>query len=143
MRGEDDTRPAGGPADGQLAEAVLFFERGLAFAQTGSHDQAAAEFEEAAWRDPTNAEVQYNLGTAYTLLGMLEQAIRNFDSAIRLEPDHRDSLANRAVAHAALGEDLQSAADTRDAERLGANPEGLAAALDYVREKRSQNSPGK
>ncbi len=113
-------------------QADLFFSRGLHFAQTGLHDRAAKEFEEAAWRDPDNAEVQYNLGTAYTLLGSLEQAVRNFDAAIRLNPDHRDAFANRAVAYAAMGDTGRSESDSKEALRLGANRQGLAAALEYV-----------
>lgn len=119
-------------------QADAFFRRGLRFAQTGQHDRAAQEFEEAAWCDPNNAEVQYNLGTAYTLLGSLEQAVRNFDAAIRLNPDHRDAFANRAVAYAAMGDTARSESDSKEALRLGANQQGLAAALDYVGSIRSK-----
>ena len=98
--------------------AAEFFQRGLKSAQLGMPDKAAADFEEAAWLDPDNQEVQFNLGVANLSMADFEQAI------------------NRAVAHAAIGEDDKSEADVAEAVRLGAPPDGLGAVIDYVKKQR-------
>ncbi len=117
-------------------DARGFFERGLKSAQLGLADKAIEDFEEAAWRDPDDPEVQFNLGTAYLSLGMFEQAVINLSAAIGLSPDMRDAWANRAVAHAALGEDARSDADTAAAVSRGGNADGLGAVIDYVKSRR-------
>ena len=113
-----------------------FFQRGLKSAQLGFPDKAVADFEEAAWLEPENSEIQFNLGTAYLSMGDFEQAINNFTRAIDLNPGVSDAHGNRAVAHAAIGEDARSELDIAEAIRLGAPPDGLAAIINYVRDKR-------
>ena len=112
-----------------------FFRRGLKNAQLGILDKAASDFEEAAWLDPENHEVQFNLGTAYLSMGDFEQAIINFTKAIEIKPDVADIYGNRAVAHAAIGQDAESEKDFDEAVRLGAPPDGLGVVIDYVKEK--------
>ncbi len=116
--------------------ATEFFNRGLKNAQLGIPDKAVNDFEEAAWLDPQNPEIQFNLGVAYLSMADFEQAINNFTKAIELKPEVADMYGNRAVAHAAIGEDAKSEADVAEAVRLGAPPDGLGAVIDYVKEKR-------
>ena len=116
--------------------AAEFFQRGLKSAQLGIPDKAVEDFEEAAWLDPENAEIQFNLGTAYLSMGDFEQSINNFSKALELKPGNSDAHGNRAVAHAAIGEDEKSGLDVAEAIRLGAPPDGLAAVIDYVKAKR-------
>ena len=116
--------------------ALDFFNRGLKNAQRGIPDKAAADFEEAAWLDPENDEIQFNLGVAYLSMGDFEQAINNFTKAIELKPGQPDTYGNRAVAHAAIGEDEKSEADVAEAIRLGAPPDGLASVIEFVKAQR-------
>ncbi len=116
--------------------AAEFFNRGLKNAQLGIPDKAASDFEEAAWRDPDNHEIQFNLGVAYLSMGDFEQSINNFTKAIEMKPGVSDMYGNRAVAHAAIGEDEKSEADVAEAVRLGAPPDGLGAVIDYVKGQR-------
>ena len=116
--------------------AAEFFARGLKNAQLGIPDKAASDFEEAAWLDPENPEIQFNLGVAYLSMADFEQAINNFSKAIELKPGVADVHGNRAVAHAAIGEDEKSEADFDEAVKLGAPPDGLAAVIDYVKDQR-------
>ena len=118
------------------AAAQTHFASGRRAAQLGHLDQAAKEFEEAAWLDPEDAEVQFNLGTSYLSMGLFEQALINFSNAVRLRPDMPDAWGNRAVAHAALGEDGKSQADIEEAERRGGNRGGLETVIDYVKTRR-------
>jgi tetratricopeptide (TPR) repeat protein len=120
--------------------AAAWLARGLRSAQLGFPDKAAADFEEASWLEPDNADIQFNLGTAYLSMGMFEQALVNLDRAIDLRPDMSDAIGNRAVALTALGDDEKAEADMRLAVSLGAPPDGLAAVLEYVKQKR-QPSP--
>ena len=114
-----------------------FFNRGLKNAQLGIPDKAAADFEEAAWLDPENNEIQFNLGVAYLSMGDFEQAINNFTRVIEVKPCQPDAYGNRAVAFAAIGEENKSDADVEAAIRLGAPPDGLAAVIDYVKSQRN------
>jgi tetratricopeptide (TPR) repeat protein len=116
--------------------AAEFFNRGLKNAQLGIPDKAAADFEEAAWMDPENHEIQFNLGVAYLSMADFEQAINNFTKAIELRPGVADVYGNRAVAHAAIGEDEKSEADVAEAVNLGAPPDGLGSVIDYVKAQR-------
>jgi tetratricopeptide (TPR) repeat protein len=113
-----------------------FFQRGLKSAQLGFPDRAATDFEEAAWLEPDNQEVQFNLGTAYLSMGDFEQAINNFTRVIEMNPEGSDAYGNRAVAHTAIGEDDKSEKDVEEAIRLGAPPDGLAAIIEYVKTQR-------
>ena len=113
-----------------------YFARGLKSAQLGQPDAAAQDFEEAAWLDPTNAIIQFNLGTAYLSMGMFEQAVINLDRSLEIEPDNSDALGNRAVARTALGQDELAAEDITRAIELGAPPDGIHAVIDYVKKRR-------
>ncbi len=117
-------------------DAAGWLARGLKSAQLGFPDKAAADFEEAAWLDPENAEIQFNLGTAHLSMGMFEQAVVNFDRAIELSPEMSDAVGNRAVALTALGLDDRAEADVKRAVELGAPPEGLATVIEYVKTQR-------
>ena len=120
--------------------AAGHFQRGVQLAQMGFPDRAVHEFEEAAWLDPDNAEIQFNMGTAHLSMGMFEQAIVNFSNALRLRPDMPDAWGNRAVAHAAIGDDTRCGQDMAEAARRGGNPEGLATVVDYVKSRRKPSS---
>ena len=124
---EDTARPT---------DARGWLERGIRSVQLGFPDKAAADFEEAAWLDPDNADIQFNIGTAHLSMGMFEQALVNFDRAIELKPEMSDAIGNRAVALTALGQDERAERDVTRAVGLGAPPEGLATVIEYVKTKR-------
>lgn len=113
-----------------------FFARGLKSAQLGQPDAAARDFEEAAWLDPDNATIQFNLGTAYLSMGFFEQAVISLDRALDLNPESSDALGNRAVARTALGQDELAEADIAKAIELGAPPDGIQAVVEYVKQRR-------
>ncbi len=117
-------------------DARGWFQRGIKSAQLGFPDKAAADFEEAAWLDPENPDIHFNLGTAHLSMGMFEQALVNLDRAIELKPDMSDAIGNRAVALTALGQDERAEKDVARAVELGAPPDGLATVIEYVKTKR-------
>ena len=117
-------------------DADGWFRRGLSFAQLGLPDKASAAFQEAAWLEPDNVQVQFNMGTAHLSMGMFEQALVNLSKTIELAPEMPDAWGNRAVAYTALGDDTRAGADVARAVELGAPPDGLAAILEYVKTRR-------
>ena len=132
---QDDSNSTGKEAP-RPADARGWLERGIKSAQLGFPDRAAADFEEAAWLDPDNADIQFNLGTAHLSMGMFEQALVNFDRAIALKPDMSDAVGNRAVALTALWQDERAERDVARAVELGAPLDGLATVIEYVKTKR-------
>ena len=119
------------------------FKSGLNKVKLGLHDQAIEEFEKAAWEDPDNFEVQYNLGTAFLTIGEFEQAIVNFTNALKINPKSSDALGNRAVAYTAIGDEEKSETDKIEAIKMGAPPDGINSILDYLRDKRKNSNPFK
>jgi tetratricopeptide (TPR) repeat protein len=120
-----------------------YFKSGLNKAKLGLHDESIIEFEKAAWEDPGNFEIQFNLGTVYLTIGEFEQAIVNFTKALKIEPESSDALGNRAVAYVAIGEDNKANIDKNSAIKFGAPKDGINAILDIVKEKRKGSSPFK
>lgn len=117
-----------------------YFTRGLKSAQMGFPDKASQDFEEAAWLDPKDPKIQFNLGTAYLSMGMFEQAIINFNRTLELDPQNSDALGNRAVARIAIGEDKLAQQDVKRAIKLGAPPDGLNAVIEYVKQRRKPHT---
>ena len=136
LQPREELEPEGSEDSVAPSDAAGWLARGLKSAQLGFPDRAAADFEEAAWLDPENAEIQFNLGTAHLSMGMFEQALVNFDRAIELQPTMSDAVGNRAVALTALGQDEKAELDVARAVELGAPPEGLAAVIEYVKTQR-------
>ena len=114
------------------------FKLGLNKAKLGLHVEAIEEFEKAAWEDPGNFEIQYNLGTAFLTLGGFDQAIISFSNALKIEPENPDALGNRSVAYLAIGDEKRSEEDKNAAIKMGAPPKGINTILEFVREKRKQ-----
>ncbi len=129
----EDSQDSDAPAP---KDASGWLERGIRSAQLGFPDKAAADFEEAAWLDPDNPQIHFNMGTAHLSMGMFEQALVNFDRAVELDPRMSDAFGNRAVALTALGQDELAERDVDEAVRLGATPDGLATVIEYVKTKR-------
>ena len=119
------------------------FKSGLNKLKVGLVDQAIEEFEKAAWEDPENFEVQFNLGTAYLSIGEFEQSIVNLTRALQINQKNSDALGNRAVAYLAIGDEKKSEKDKIEAIRNGAPPDGINAVLEIVREKRIKSDPFK
>ena len=86
---------------------------------------------------------RFNLGTAYLTIGEFEQAIVNLTRAIKISPKNSDAYGNRAVAKAAIGEDTESEKDKEEAIKFGANPDGINAVIDIVKDKRNGSDPFK
>jgi tetratricopeptide (TPR) repeat protein len=114
----------------QAALAMQDFQRGMACAASGRHDEAAACFQRAVERKADYLAAQSNLGVALQLQGRFSEAAAAFRRAIELAP--RDAELHRKLAGAL--------------EELGARDEAVACCRRAVELRpdhaESQNSLG-
>ncbi|MEW6209993.1 MAG: protein phosphatase 2C domain-containing protein [Acidobacteriota bacterium] len=87
------------------------------------YQRAAAEFDSAIRREPSNAEARYWLGRAQLEQGEYEKASQNFEEAIRLQPAMSDAYLQAAASYSIEGKRdksekmLRQYAERRRAER--------------------------
>jgi tetratricopeptide (TPR) repeat protein len=62
------------------------------------YDRAIADFNEAIWLDPNNANAFHNRGVSYSIKGDNDRAIADFNEAIRLNPNDALFFCHRGVA---------------------------------------------
>ena len=71
---------------------MLTYNRGIAKARLGRHQDAIADIDQAIQLRPDFADAYSNRGNTKVLLGRYQEAIADYDQAIRLQPDLRRSL---------------------------------------------------
>ena len=81
--------PRGGPAGAPeaIADALLFFEEGMARFHAGDVPGAIGACEAATRSDPGFLDAWYNLGRLHDIAGNGEAAARAFRKAIAIRPD--------------------------------------------------------
>jgi protein O-mannosyl-transferase len=94
-----DAKPAGQAA----LDSKTYADAGVALAQTGRFDEAAAQFREALRLDPGAAQVRGHLGYTLLHLGRAAEAERELRLASRALPDNAAIRANLGNALQALG----------------------------------------
>lgn len=70
------------PRRGSIVEAL-----GIAYYNSGRHEQACREFEEALEIDPTNHYARFGLGRCLQRVGRLQQAIGQLKLAAAMAPE--------------------------------------------------------
>ena len=71
---------------------------GIALAQAGKTQEAAAHFEQALRLKPNFAEAQFNEGVALAQLGNLQEAIGHYQLALRIKPDDAETNFRLGIA---------------------------------------------
>ena len=66
----------------------LYVNRGIVFDNTGQHDRAIQDFNEAIRMKPDLAKAHARRGGAYVNIGQHDRAIQDLNEAIRLKPDY-------------------------------------------------------
>ncbi len=108
--------------------AVAFTNRGLAYQRKGQWDRAIADYSEAIWLNPDDAQVFSNRGNAYYYKGQLDRAINDYDDAIRLNPYLAVAFSNRGNVYRKNGRFGRAIADYNEAIRL--NPDNAQVFAD-------------
>ena len=67
-------------------DAEVYNTRGLAYSESGEHDQAIEDFTKAIELKPECAEAYANRGTAYRDKGEMDKAIADYTKSIVLKP---------------------------------------------------------
>jgi lipoprotein NlpI len=105
--------------------ATAYFDRGLAWANTGQYGQAITDYTDAIRFNPHLIDAFHSRGVAWVKQGEYDKAIGDFNTAIRFNPQNADTFDGRGVAWISKGENDKAIADFDDAIRL--NPEdGIA-----------------
>jgi tetratricopeptide (TPR) repeat protein len=110
-------------------EAVVPYERGIAYAKAGRHAEAIASYNKALELDPKYAEAYYERANQYVRLGDYLKAIGDCDKAIDLRPKLAEPRFLRGVAYAYLGRARDAREDFQRAIKLKPALEANVAAL--------------
>ena len=89
-------------ANGDLAAA--YFDRGLAWANSGEYDKAIADYNDAIRFNPHLVDVYHGRGVAWVKKGGYDKAISDFNTAIRFNAQDAETLDGRGVAWMNKGE---------------------------------------
>src|SRR5215813_9325963 len=79
---------------------------------------AIAAFQQAALRDPSNADIQNYIGYAYRRLRQLEPAMGHYQRALSLNPRHRGAREHLGEAYLVLGEPARAEQMLTELENL-------------------------
>jgi hypothetical protein len=96
----------------------LAYELGVAEAELGRHEEAAAAFRHMVAIDPADARAYSNLGRAYMRLGRWEQALDGFVRAAALQPSEVRYHRNVGAAMVNLGRRAEALARFDEIVRL-------------------------
>ncbi|WP_242067516.1 tetratricopeptide repeat protein [Leptolyngbya sp. FACHB-711] len=102
--------------------AFVWFEKGIALAELGQHQQAIDSWDEALKSKPDYHEAWYNRGIALVNLGRYEEAIDSWDEALKSKPDYHEAWNNRGNVLVNL---------RRYEEAIGSYDEALKSKRDY------------
>jgi len=67
--------------------AEAYYNRGVAYGESGKVEEAIADYTKAVELNPESAEAYYNRGIAYGKSGKVEEAIADYTKAIELNPE--------------------------------------------------------
>ncbi len=120
------------PAFSAAKTPAEYIQEGKKFLQAEKVEDALVSFTKALQLDPKSVTALINRGNAFCKQGSYENAIADYTEAIRLDPRNGKAYNNRAVAHWYNNEPVQSQADLKTAESLGApvNQQAWKALVD-------------
>ena len=105
--------------------AIIYNNRGNAYAGNGNFDAAIGDYSKAIDLSPEDANAYYNRGIAYQVRGEVDAAIGDYSKAIALKPEDAIIYNNRGNAYKDKGEVDAAIGDYSKAIAL--NPEDANA----------------
>jgi tetratricopeptide (TPR) repeat protein len=101
--------------------AVIYLNRGEAYAQKADYDKAIADFNQAIRHNLNYARAYISRGGAYFLKGDYDRAIVDFNQAIKVDPNAEAAYSNSGTVYRAKGEYDRAIADYNQALRINPN----------------------
>jgi tetratricopeptide (TPR) repeat protein len=98
--------------------AVIYYNRGNAYAHLGQYTRAISDCTQAIQLNPEFALAYSNRGLAYGRLGQYTRAISDFNQAIQLNPEFAEAYTNRGIAYRKLRQYTQAFSDYNQAIEL-------------------------
>jgi tetratricopeptide (TPR) repeat protein len=98
--------------------AIAYLNRGIAYLEKRSYDNAIADFDEVLSLEPQNEGAYFNRGVAHNGKGDYESAIADLNEAILLDPKDAEAHINRGNAYKNKGDLERAIADFDEALRL-------------------------
>ena len=106
-------------------DIASYYRRGQLYAQYGSFQQAADDFDAVIRLDPKDSEALNNRCWVRAILGDLQGAMSDCNSAIQLRPGYTDAFDSRGFVNLKLGKTKEAIADYDSALRV--NPKHASA----------------
>jgi tetratricopeptide (TPR) repeat protein len=94
----------GPPPDSKLDAALVQFNKGIQFLESGRTKEARSQFEKLRDAYPKMSIFHANLGVAYKRLGLLPEAISSYQRALEIDRRTADVYYNMAIALREQGE---------------------------------------
>ena len=115
-------------------DAKFYVSRGQAYADSGQHSAAIADYDMAIRLNPDDADTYIDRGLSKGKLGKHFSAIADFELAMRLKPNDGLAYYNRGAAKHKLGRIREAKRDFRTALELAAKDgnERLVVSIEQI-----------
>lgn len=108
-----------GSPQGGTAYAMAYYNRGIAYRNTGENGKAIQDFTQAISLNPEYLEAYIERGVIFGELGNFEKSIEDFSRVIELNPQHSVAYYNRGATYFRMGKENEAISDFQKAARLG------------------------
>jgi tetratricopeptide (TPR) repeat protein len=115
---EKEISPQGYFEDSKDPEAVRYYNRGVAYYESGRYGGAIEAYKQAIRIKPDFSEAHNNLGASYLELGRYDEAIEPLERAIRLKPDNASACYALGASYGELGRHNEAVKALKKALRL-------------------------
>ena len=105
-------------------KAWVYYNRGIAYANTGKIDRAVQDFTQVIALNPKFADAYYNRGNVHSIKGEYDKAIRDYTQVIALNPKFADAYYNRGTIYSNKGEFAEAIKDFNKAIDLNPKDAG-------------------
>ncbi len=120
--------------------ALAHVNRGSAYDDSGNHQLAIGDYNEAIRLNPDDADAYYNRGNSYAALERHDLAIEDYNEAIRLKPNAK-TYNNRGYSYDKLGRYQQALEDYNQAISLRPDNVKFFYNRGFAYAKLGQNQP--
>lgn len=92
------------PADGLQNKAIVYINRGSAYAELKKYDKAIADYDKAVEFDPKNFNAYANRGDVYYALKRYDKVIADYGKVAELTPKYHGAYLNIGASYYELGQ---------------------------------------